>query len=161
MIKAFITDLDGCLTDGCYFMFSHQEGIAKKLNTRDFHGMMLLNNRGIGCHILTLSRGTVIAQQIKRLPFPCALHSEIKDKKQFVENNFVNALGISWNEIAYIGDDVNDLELLGRVGVAACPVDAEQDVIYLVENRKDGWVFDRKGGEGCVRQFTNLVLRMV
>jgi len=166
MIKAFLCDLDGTLTDGCYFIFSDYEGISKKLNTRDFYGMMMLANAGIACSVVTSSCGSVLYKQVERISFPLKIYTAVCDKKKFVYDLLVSGSvlsnkNITWDEIAYIGDDVNDLELLDCVGMAACPVDAEADVIDLIENRKDGWVINCKGGEGCVRKFANLILGMV
>ncbi len=160
MIKFFGVDLDGTLTNGCYCVFSHQEGITKQFNTRDFHGMMLLHEKGVECRVITMSSGLVIRNQAERSPFPLTVHAKVKNKKDVIVP-LVETGVFSWDEIAYIGDDVNDLELLRCVGMAACPPDADPEVLDLIQSRKDGWVMDRKGGEGCVREFANLVLKMV
>jgi 3-deoxy-D-manno-octulosonate 8-phosphate phosphatase (KDO 8-P phosphatase) len=152
-IKHFITDVDGCLTDGSYYFHSEQEGIGRKFFARDFHGMNTLLEHGIKISII--SKSFISVAHLARYNY--SVHFEVLNKLEFVELNFIKK-GVKWDEIAYIGDDVFDIPLLGRVGMAACPSDAEQEVSEVIERRKDGFVMCRPGGRGCVREFSNLVL---
>jgi len=161
MIKLFLTDLDGSLTDGTYTVHSHREGIAKRFNTRDFHGMFNLYKADVTCAVVTLSRGLVITKQVDRLPFPMQVYSEVKNKDALIFQKFVASGICEWEEIAFIGDDENDIPLLKKVGVAACPADAEPSVIHIIEQRKDAYIMNRRGGDACVREFANMILKMV
>jgi 3-deoxy-D-manno-octulosonate 8-phosphate phosphatase KdsC-like HAD superfamily phosphatase len=68
-----------------------------------------------------------------------------------------NQLGITLNEVAYIGDDINCYELLKAVGVAACPADANT----IIKNITSIQIMSRNGGEGCVREFVDKYLKQL
>ena len=144
MIKVFLCDLDGVLTDGCYYRFEQRQGdqeiFGKKFNTRDWHGLMKLSEMGVELGVITSSRSSIISQQIRNLSFAVTLRKGIVDKKQEVEKFYISR-GINWSEIAYVGDDDNDIPLLKAVGIAACPADAEREVLSMVSNRLDERMF--------------------
>lgn len=165
-MKAFITDLDGTLTDGGYYISDCQgehtgsiDGFTKKFNTRDFHGLQLLRYKGLMVAVVSSDNSSVTQMQFKRAaPFALVM-TGVKNKMSVVEKEIVEARDIDWSEICFIGDDVNDLELLGKVGLAACPADAEDDVRDAVFANPNGYVMSRKGGEGCVREFVNMIIK--
>lgn len=161
MFKVFISDLDGTLTDGGYYV-SNNDSIMKKFHTRDFWGLENLVKRGIRCHIVTASIDTTIDTKLKTFKFDLKVHKHVLNKKLFVSENMLED-GIlkkfirPWTDVAYIGDDIGDLELLSIVGLAACPRDAHPSVKKLIENRPDAWVMEHNGGDGCVREFIDLI----
>ena len=175
-IYAFLTDLDGCLTDGCYYRstLSHwdyeedgntqlrEKGVilGKKFNTRDWHGMMLLGNAGVTIGVITGSKMNVIDEQAKAVGFEVIVKKGVVDKLKEVEDTFVKGMGFKWENISYIGDDEPDIPLLMKVGIAACPHDAEHDVIEAIRSRDDALVLNRVGGNGCVREFANYIRKV-
>lgn len=161
MIKLFLTDLDGCLTDGTYMVFSGKDGIAKQFYSRDFHGLKLLSEQGVSIGVVTLASSSVIDQQISRICVPIDVYSKCEDKFKLVEDTFVKKGLVKWSEIAYIGDDVIDLELLSAVGLPACPADAHKTVIENILSAKDGIVTANGGGRGCVREIVDLILSQI
>ncbi len=158
MIKLFLTDLDGTITDAAYYVSSHGT-ITKRFDTRDFHGLSKLHEFEIAGGIITSSGDLAIDKKMKEFPFPIELYKRVDNKLQFVEQ-LITEKSIDWLEVAYIGDDVNDIDLLQSVGVAACPQDAMKRVMSTVMGRKDGFVTDRLGGHGCVREFIDMVIEM-
>lgn len=160
MIKLFFTDLDGCLTDGGYYTF--EDGyLAKKFYCRDFHGFSLLDSVGIKCGIVSTASDVCIEHRISALPFQFLGHFKVKDKYNFVKSQYIDTGQYKWEDISYIGDDVFDIRLLKHVGIAACPQDADPQVLKYVENRADGYVLSSKGGQGCVRELCNIVLNSI
>lgn len=160
MIKLFLVDVDSTLTDGIY-QTDEEGGIRKNFYTRDFHGMYMLDRMGVMVSIITASRDPVIERQCNR----CAKYiTEIltgaRDKFLVVKETFVDRGLFKWDEIAYIGDDVMDLDLLKQVGLSACPFDAAIAVIMQLDISSDGFVMDHKGGHGCVREFAELVMAL-
>jgi len=160
-IKLFLCDLDGVLTDGCYSVFSEEGQISKRFHTRDFHGMSLLERSGVTVGVVTSSRSSITEKQFNQ-----ALHRPVclvgvQDKVKEVEERFITTGEFKWIDIAYIGDDVMDIPLLKKVGVAACPCDAEQDVVDVIKMIDDGYVMTRKGGQSCVREFVNMILQFI
>ena len=158
MIKLFLTDLDGTVTDAAYYVSSHGS-ITKRFDTRDFHGLSKLHEYDIAGGIITSSGDLAIDKKMREFPFPMALYKRVDNKLQFVKQLIVEK-GYAWTEVAYIGDDVNDIELLQAAGVAACPQDAIKRVMSAILGRKDGFVTDRCGGHGCVREFIDMVIEM-
>jgi 3-deoxy-D-manno-octulosonate 8-phosphate phosphatase KdsC-like HAD superfamily phosphatase len=171
VIKLLLTDLDGVLTDG-YYHINESGEISKSFHTCDFAGLMLVRNAGIQVGILTSAEDHVITEKMKRVKWAgdIHLHVHVNRKRDFVEEYYICCVSgplfrapqmpITWEEIAYIGDDVNDMELLSVVGVAACPADADPVVREVVANRKDGFILERNGGKKVVREFCDLVLNI-
>ena len=182
MIKLFITDIDGCLTDGGYFSPSIPElscnGMKvadfrpqlylRKFNTCDFVGIKMLSDAGIHCVALTGSYEPGMPQ-FDRAGRDMEVCPGVQDKFNFVKSTFVDCTDrpnkCTWDEIAFIGDEINDCVLLAAVGLAACPADAAREVITVVEDKTEtmigeGFVMKRKGGELCVREFTDMIRDM-
>lgn len=147
-IKLFLSDVDGTLTDaGMYYSENGDE--LKKFNTRDGMGFQLLREAGIQTGIITSEDTQIVANRAKKLKLDFLIQGKRDGGKLAAAKDICSKLGITLNEVAYIGDDVNCLELLKAVGLAACPADA-CDSVKGISSIK---VMTRKGGEGCVREF--------
>ena len=157
MIKLFLTDVDGTLTDGVYS--TNEEGIVhKNFYTRDFHGLHMLKETGMDIGIISYSKDCVINKQADRAAKYAKVMTGVKDKLKFITEHVKKDL--NWDEIAYIGDDTIDEELLAKVGVPACPYDAYFSVIRLVENHKEGFKSAYCGGKGAVRDFAEYIIAL-
>ena len=149
-IRLFATDVDGVLTDaGMYYSESGEE--LKKFNTRDGMGIKLLQRAGIVTAIVTQERTKLVARRGEKLMIP-EVHQGVMDKLALVRE-MVERLGLSMEEVAYIGDDVNDLQTLEAVGFSAAPADGMPVVLKAVR-----YVCSHKGGEGVVREVADLIL---
>lgn len=156
MIKLFLTDLDGVLTNSTYLVLP--DGLkVKTFNTRDFVGLKELHKAGCEVGVITgdSTNECVVKQMERAAPF-AHLFEGVNDKKSHVEK-LIQTLGITWDEVAFIGDDTNDLGLLSVVGLPACPQDAVPRVKEFVLKSHDGMVIPYSGGTGCVRDFADLV----
>jgi YrbI family 3-deoxy-D-manno-octulosonate 8-phosphate phosphatase len=115
-IRLFATDVDGVLTDaGMYYAESGDEW--KKFNTRDGMGIKLLQRAGIITAIVTQERTKLVARRAEKLAIP-ELHQGVMDKLLLVSEMAVRH-GLTLSQVAYIGDDINDLETLKAVGFSA------------------------------------------
>ena len=151
MIKFFATDVDGTLTDGC--MWYADNGLElKRFNFRDGHGFQLLREAGIKTAIITSENTPIVQKRADKLKVDY-LSMGNHDKLSYVKN-ICEELGINLSDVAYIGDDVNDTELLAAVGYAACPQDAHP-TIKLIKNIHE---MSNKGGQGAVREFIDILL---
>lgn len=179
-IKLFITDIDGVMTDGGYYHFFgaddgsgfdhvdvNMNGLLKKFNTRDFHGLQMLHDSGVKVVAITTSNSRVNSGAFQASAPYATLIQGAKNKHLTLIRHFESnkeTLGwdsiVHWNHVAYIGDDVFDWELLNYVGVAACPSDAEDSIIEYIKKRPDGYVMNAAGGNKCVREFANLILKI-
>lgn len=159
MIKLFLCDVDGTLTDGIYHTTEKGE-ISKNFFTRDFHGLWMLDETEVRVGIITASNDDVIDHQCRRGAKYVDVMKKAKDKLVAVRDNYVDKFGYDWDEIAFIGDDVFDIRLLSAVGLCACPFDADSKVIEFVEQRDEGFYSNYSGGYGCVREFAEYVLEI-
>jgi N-acylneuraminate cytidylyltransferase len=149
--RVFATDVDGTLTDGGMY-YSEAGETLKRFDTRDAVGMHLLRQQGITLMIVTSEDSPIVTARARKLGIE-HVYVGITDKyskcKQLLE-----ALQMSWEEFAYIGDDLGDLQVLAAAGFSACPSDACPDVLRTVK-----YVCRRNGGHGAVREFCEYILR--
>ena len=158
-IKLFLTDVDGCLTDGG--MYYTAEGDAmKRFCVYDGMGMVLLQKAGIPCGILTSEQSPIVKARAEKLHLQFLyLGVGSKDRpgsltKQEAAQRICDKLGISLAEVCYVGDDVNDVELLEAVGLACCPPNARPEVLAIEGIR----VLKTRGGEGAIREICDEIL---
>lgn len=154
-IKLFLSDVDGTLTDGGMY-YSEKGDELKKFNTRDGMGFQLLREAGIKTGIITSENTEIVANRAKKLKIDFLVQGKRNGGKLAAVQEICDQLGITLNEVAYIGDDINCRELLEAVGLAACPSDAE-DIIKQVQFMH---VLCKNGGKGCVREFINFILTL-
>jgi len=150
-IKLLLTDCDGVLTDGGVYYGENGE-MLKKFNIRDGMGVERLRNlAGIETGIITGEMSPSVAKRAEKLKIN-QLHLGSKDKPA-VLYKIIAELQIEPSQIAYIGDDCNDLEIMALVGFTACPADAMGFV-----KEKVNYICQSKGGEGCFREFAELLI---
>lgn len=147
-IKLFLCDVDGTLTDGGMY-YSENGDELKKFNTRDGMGFQLLREADIKTGIITSEDTKIVENRAKKLKVDFLSQGKRNGGKLAVAKEICEQLGITLDEVAYIGDDVNCVELLEAVGLKACPADACKEVKAIDGIR----VMTKKGGEGCVREF--------
>lgn len=154
-IKLFLSDIDGTLTDGGMY-YSENGDELKKFNTRDGMGLTMLREKGIKVGIITSEDRELNQRRANKLKLDFFYQGKSNGGKLSVAQDICKKMGVSMQEIAYIGDDVNCIELLSSVGIAACPADADERVKAIPGIH----IMTKKGGEGCVREFCNLVSRI-
>lgn len=149
-IKILITDVDGVLTDGGLYYTS--EGlIMKKFNVKDGMGMKLLRDNGLKNAIITTDTSELIKIRGERLKVDY-LYLGVWDKdKKMLE--ICDQENISPEQVAFIGDDINDLGIINAVGLSACPNDA----VAKIKNNVD-IILTNNGGKGAFREFADLIL---
>ncbi len=149
-IKLVLTDVDGVLTDGGMY-YTAQGDIMKKFFARDGMGVTLLKKNNIGTIIITKEKTNMVKQWAKNMNV-LKLYDGIV-KKELILDKICKKYGVSPEEIAYIGDDVNDLELLKRVGLSVTPSDASDDAIKLCD-----YICKHRSGNGAFRELADLIL---
>ena len=149
-IKVVLTDVDGVLTDsGMYY--GEQGDELKRFNTRDGKGLQLLREAGMKVGIVTAEDTRLVARRAAKLKVDY-LHQGALAKVPRVEAIIADA-GVTWAEVAYIGDDLGDVDVMSRVGLAACPADAVTEARAVAHYRCSA-----AGGRGCVREFAEAIL---
>lgn len=154
-IRLFLCDVDGTLTDaGMYYTENGDE--MKKFCTLDGKGMELLRNAGIKTGIITSENTEIVKRRAKKLRVDYLYEGVGNEGKLVAAMEICSKEGISLSETAYIGDDLNCLELLKNVGCAACPANAVTQIMNLPHIIK----MSKKGGEGAVREFADHILNL-
>jgi YrbI family 3-deoxy-D-manno-octulosonate 8-phosphate phosphatase len=149
-IKLLITDVDGVLTDGGMY-YSKNGEMLKKFNTRDGMGVQLLQNNKIPVIIITGEKSEIVLSRAKKLLIK-EVFIGIK-KKESLLPKICKKYKIKESNIAYIGDDLNDLNILQQVGFSASPKDG-----MVVIKKKSNYVCNAKGGEGVLREIADMII---
>lgn len=149
-VRLLIMDVDGTLTDGAMYYSPRGEEL-KRFSTRDGMGITLLRRAGIDTAIVTSEQSEIVVKRAEKLRIPHVIlgsHDKSSDVRALASR-----LGIAMDDIAYIGDDVNDLHVMGLVGLAACPSDA----VAAIRNTAHV-VCTFPGGNGAVRELCEAIL---
>lgn len=145
-IKFLVLDVDGVLTDGGMY-YSNSGDEFKKFNTKDGMGIKLAIAKGIKIAFLSNGKNSALINNRAALLKVEYVYVGFDNKMEILKG-WMKELKLELNEIAYIGDDVNDAEVISYVGLSACPSDAIESI-----KEKVNIILTNKGGEGCVREF--------
>ncbi len=148
-IKLFLTDCDGCLTDGGMYYSEHGDEL-KKFNTRDGMAFSLLRERGILTGIVTSENVDLNRRRVEKLKLDF-YEAGCRDKASAIRKICAEH-GIALENVAYVGDDINDLEAIGMVGLGCCPADAIQSVKQHAK-----YVAKVNGGDGAIRDVVEYI----
>ncbi len=149
-IRLVVLDVDGVLTDGSICMGAEGE-LMKAFNVRDGLGIVMLKKAGIDVAIITGRESKILEARARELGI-----TDVYQGQRFKLPAFEALLkekGVEPHEVAYMGDDVPDLPILKRVGLSACPKDADTWVKDVAL-----WTAPHAGGHGAVRDLAELVL---
>lgn len=149
-IKMFLTDCDGCLTDGGMY-YSENGDELKKFNTKDGMGLRLLSEKGIITGIITGEDRELNQKRAQKLHVD-ELFQNVKDKTAVIRQ-LCDKYHISPEQVAYVGDDINDLDAIKYVGYGCCVNDANSAVKKYAD-----YVAVRNGGQGAVREIIDKIL---
>ena len=145
-IKLLGTDVDGTLTDGGMY-YSADGDIMKRFHVHDGMGLKLCQNAGIKVAILTSENTPIVAKRGEKLKLDYVFQG-MKCKLELIKQ-LCSELGIGLENVAYIGDDINDFDILSAVGLKACPANA----LPKIKNIPDIKIMEKEGGNGAVREF--------
>lgn len=150
-IKLLMLDVDGVMTDGGMY-WTESGDQMKKFNTKDGLGIMDLTKKGFSVGIISSGfTHTMVQKRAELLGITrCYVGQEPKID---VLKSWCVELGITLQNVAIIGDDLNDLETMRNVGLAVCPADAVNEVKSICS-----LILSKRGGEGCVREFIDAYL---
>jgi 3-deoxy-D-manno-octulosonate 8-phosphate phosphatase (KDO 8-P phosphatase) len=151
-IKWLFTDVDGVLTDGGVYVSERGEEF-KKFNLRDGMGAeRLRKHTEIQIAIMTGENSGPVVARAKKLKIDTVFLG-IKDKLSEM-TNFVLQNNLKFENIAYIGDDFNDFDVIQKVGLSATPADGIEELKNIVD-----YACSKKGGEGAFREFCEFIIK--
>lgn len=190
-VKLFLTDVDGCLTDGGMY-YSAEGEVLKRFCVYDGMGMVCLQQAGIPCGILTsenspvvkaraeklklqylyLGVGSKVGKSVTRYDFSSGMSvspelnsgigsAELPPMTKLAAASEICAqLGITLDEVCYVGDDINDIDLLRAVGYPCCPPNARPEVKALTRDsgaKNDIQILATPGGQGAIREIADQI----
>lgn len=147
-IKFLVLDVDGVMTDGGMY-YTEAGDQFKKFNTKD--GMAIKVALSKGYQVAFLSSGsqeTIVKNRAKTLGLERVYVGSRPKLQVLIE--WCRELDLSMENVAYVGDDINDLEVMDAVGFSGCPADAVEAI-----KQKANVILKRKGGDACVREFVD------
>lgn len=150
-LKLVLTDVDGVLTNGTV-LFLPGGGEAKAFHIRDGLGVVMAHRAGLKTGVLSGRASEATQRRAAELEM-AVVRQGVADKASALEE-VLAAEGLESHEVAYIGDDINDLPVMEEVGLSAAPADAPMEV-----RLQAFMLMDARGGEGCFREFVEAILR--
>jgi 3-deoxy-D-manno-octulosonate 8-phosphate phosphatase (KDO 8-P phosphatase) len=150
-LKLLILDVDGVLTDGKLF-FDNQGNEYKSFHARDGHGIKLLRQTGVEVAVISGRKSNSVALRMKNLGIEYVYQGH--ENKQAAFDELIEKTGITPEQAAHVGDDLLDLPLMIRVGLAI----AVNDANFAVKQRAH-WCTTLPGGHGAVREVCDLIMQ--
>ncbi len=150
MIELLVFDVDGCLTDGS-IIYSHNGDELKSFNVKDGLAITTWIKMGKKCAIITGRESKIVQKRAKELGI-LHLYQKIKDKKRKLDE-ILKEESLTYDQVAVIGDDLNDYHMLKCAKISFCPNDAS----FYIKNSVD-YVLKSDGGKGAVREMIEMVL---
>ncbi|MDQ6610745.1 MAG: HAD-IIIA family hydrolase [Bacteroidota bacterium] len=151
-ITTFVFDVDGVLTDGTVLLL--ENGLqARQMNVKDGLALQMAMKAGYRVMIISGGSSEPVINRLNYLGIE-EIHLGLKDKLKFFEG-IKEKYSLAWNEVLYMGDDLPDIGVLEKVGLATCPADAVPEVKAVVR-----YISSFKGGKGCVRDVIEKVLKL-
>ena len=149
-IKLFISDVDVTLTDGGMY-YSSQGELMKKFNTRDAVGLRLLQESNVKVALITGEDSDIVRARAAKLNID-HLFTGINDKVKILDH-LCSELNITPKQVSYVGDDINDLEIIKQVGLSFAVYDAEPIISDTATIQ-----LSTSGGHGAVREAARYIL---
>ena len=149
-IRALVLDVDGVLTDGGMYYGPAGEGL-KRFHVKDGMGLRLVLEAGIAVALISGEASEILRRRAEKLRIPDVFVG-VEDKLKTLQG-FLAARKIALEDVAYVGDDVNDLPPMGKVGLPVAVADAVPPV-----RKAARWVTSRRGGDAAVREVCDAIL---
>jgi 3-deoxy-D-manno-octulosonate 8-phosphate phosphatase (KDO 8-P phosphatase) len=150
-LKLVLSDVDGVMTDGTVLLLP-DGAEAKAFHIRDGLGVVLAHRAGLRTGVLSGRHSEATARRAAELEM-AVVRQGVRNKAAALQD-ILDEMGLEAHEVAYIGDDVNDLPVFTEVGLSAAPADAPMEV-----RLQAFMVMEARGGQGCLREFVEAILR--
>lgn len=151
-IKLLALDFDGIMTDG--YVYVDQDGREMvRCSRKDGLGIELLKRNNIDIVVISKEANPVVARRCQKLKIDCYQKVEDSDSKLFILKRVAKEKSVNLDEVAYMGDDLNDANVLKAVGLAVTVADGHESIKTLCD-----YVTKAKGGENAVREICEKIL---
>jgi len=151
-ITTFVFDVDGVLTDGTILVL--ENGLqARRMSIRDGYALQLAVKKGYHVLVVSGAAASPVVDRLNKLGIT-DVHMGVADKKALLEE-YMAAKGLQREELLFMGDDMPDMDVMRFAGLAACPADAIAEIKEI-----SSYVSSIKGGEGCVREIIEKIMKL-
>jgi len=150
-INYLVLDVDGVFTDGCVYYDANGE-LAKKFDMRDGMGLEILRQNGVEVIVITSENSALVKKRMEKLQIKHTFLG-VKDKYSFIQN-FIQNNATTWSNLAYVGDDVNDLANICTVGWSFSPANATETVKQHVD-----FVLNNNSANGAIREVCEWIMK--
>lgn len=150
-IKTLLFDIDGVITNGQILVFENGE-IVRNMNSKDSYAIQLAAKKGYRIGVISGGKSEPLKKMLMSLGVQDVFL--LQSDKLECYKDYVAAYDLKEEEILYMGDDLPDYDVMNRVGVAVCPNDAAHEIKSICI-----YISNRKGGETCVRDVIEQVMR--
>ncbi|HEX4849599.1 MAG TPA: HAD-IIIA family hydrolase, partial [Puia sp.] len=150
-ITTFVFDVDGVLTDGTILVFSDGEQV-RRMSIKDGYALQLAVKKGFRILVISGSLAEGVKDRLKKLGIN-DVYLQIENKKKKLEE-YMRQHKLNWEEILFMGDDIPDFAVMRKAGLSAAPADAASEIKHIAK-----YISPYKGGEGCVRDVIEKVLK--
>ena len=151
-VTTFVFDVDGVLTDGSLLILPNGV-MARKMNVKDGYALQLAVKKGYRVVVISGGNSEEVQDRLNKLGVS-AVFMKVTDKVK-VLSDYVESQKLSWTELLFMGDDIPDLEVMRKVGVASCPFDAVQEIKEV-----SAYISPLNGGFGCGRDVIEKVMKL-
>jgi 3-deoxy-D-manno-octulosonate 8-phosphate phosphatase (KDO 8-P phosphatase) len=151
-VKLFVFDVDGVLTDGSIYVFADGEQ-ARKMNIKDGFALQLAVKKGYRLMIISGAHAEGVVNRLEKLGIT-DVFMKVGNKLDLL-NKYLGENDIPMEQVLFMGDDVPDYQVMKKAGIACAPADAMPEIRALAY-----YISNKKGGEGCVRDVIEKVLRL-
>ncbi|MEH7129310.1 HAD-IIIA family hydrolase [Neobacillus drentensis] len=150
-IKMLVMDVDGTLTDGKIYVGDNGE-IFKAFNVKDGYRLINMKKFNIIPVIITGKKSEILEKRAAELKIE-EVHQGVEDKQKILDE-VISRYQLSYENVAYIGDDLNDIDCMKVCYLKACPSDAIDEVMEIVD-----YICKSTGGNGAVRELIDLIIK--
>jgi 3-deoxy-D-manno-octulosonate 8-phosphate phosphatase (KDO 8-P phosphatase) len=151
-VTTFIFDYDGVMTNGTLILL-HEGQPLRSANVKDGYVLQLAVKLGYNIAIISGGFSKSVENRFDTLNIK-DVHLGVKNKMETFEK-YIKTNNIDPSKVVYMGDDIPDFRVMQRVGVPVCPADAAEEIKGI-----SVYISDKKGGEGCVRDIIEQVLKV-
>ena len=151
-IKAFVLDVDGVLTDGSLLLLDDGQMI-RRMNIKDGYALQLAIKKNYYILIVSGGQSEAVILRLQKLGIH-EIFMQVIDKRKLL-TEFVQKYALDWEQVLYMGDDIPDILPMEMAGLPCCPADAVAEIKTISQ-----YISPVKGGEGCVRDVIEKVLKL-
>jgi 3-deoxy-D-manno-octulosonate 8-phosphate phosphatase (KDO 8-P phosphatase) len=151
-VTTLVFDVDGVLTDGTLTILPNGV-MARKMNVKDGYALQLAVKKGYNIAIISGGNSEEVTERLNKLGI-AEVYMRVTDKVG-VLTDYLQKQNLSWQEVLYMGDDIPDMTVMKKVGIACCPLDAVEEIKEI-----SAYISPLNGGYGCCRDVIEKVLKL-